>query len=323
MPRISFIMPAYKSAFIKQAIDSVVSQISSDWELVVVDDASPEGLEDIVAPYCEKFANVRYYRNENNIGGTNLVNQWNHCLQYAEGDWVVMAGDDDVYDPHFCEECQNLIEKYPDVNLVRSRVLQIDDKGKALYNDGEPSEYVNKYGYLYDWLTAKIFTCVGNYVFRKSSLTEMGGFMDFPCAFCSDIATPIALSVNGVANTKDMLFSFRHSSIHLSGDNSKLREKIMATTQLYLWLDKQVANSYKTIETEEQKGVIDSAYIHAKCIYDYYNHGVRYAPYSEYLRYLQLCTNANWYEKCIMVLRSIKRSIASVIRGFRASCQIM
>lgn len=298
---ISFLMPAYKSAFITQAIDSIVNQTSKDWELVVVDDASPEDLESIVAPYCRRFDNIRYYRNATNIGGTDLVKQWNHCLEYAVGDWIVMAGDDDMYASDFCDEVHRLIDKYPNIDLVRSRVLQIDESGDPLYEDGKPLEFTDKMDFLRDWLIAKTFTCVGNYAFRHKSLIENGGFFEYPCAFCSDVATPVALSFNGVAHTEDMLFSFRHSSIHLSGDNTRVFEKIDAATKLYKWLSSlDYVQSSRSVD-----GVLCKEYLHNKCIYDYFNQGVRFSSSAHLLQSLRRCVLASPAEKGMLLLRWI------------------
>lgn len=308
MPVISFIMPAFKKAFLSEAVESIIGQTSSDWELVIVDDASPEPLREVVDRYPDE--RIRFFRNEANIGGKNLVNQWNHCIQYATGDFIVLAADDDIYEPEFCSEIGRLIAQYPDVDLVRSRVQQIDEDGKNLpYQDGIFPEYSSKYEYLHDWITAKAFTCVGNFAFRRSALLEMGGFIDFPCAFGSDIATPIALSINGVANTSRMLFKFRQSSSHLSGDSSRFKEKLEGISQLSEWLtaidwpqpdDKQEAEYYS---------VASADYLHRKCIFDYFNLVIVNVPFNQLLKYLKLCRLASAKDKVVMVLRWIKRHI--------------
>ena len=301
-------MPAFKKAFLAEAIQSILRQTSDDWELVVVDDASPEPLKEVVDSFSD--ARIRFYRNQENLGGANLVNQWNHCIQYATGDFIVLAADDDIYEPQFCEEVEKLIERHPEVDLVRSRVQQIDERGNALpYKDGIFPEVSSKYRYLHDWITAKVFSCVGNFAFRRSALLQMGGFIDFPCAFGSDIATPIALSVNGVANTSDMLFNFRQSGNHLSGDCSRYREKLEGISQLSEWLtaidwpapDERQDIEYMTVASED--------YLHKKCIYDYFNLVIVNVPLIKIREYLKLCRLADAKEKLIMVLRWCKRRI--------------
>lgn len=304
---ISFVLPAYKARFLSQAIDSILQQSISDWELIIVDDQSPEDLHSIVASYFD--TRIHYYRNERNLGGENLVRQWNYCITLASGDWIVLAADDDVYAPTFCEECEKLIAKYPQVDLIRSRVLQIDEESKPLWEDGVLSEFTNKYEYLHDWITAKAFTCIGNFMFRRSALLAMGGFMDFPCAFGSDIATPIALSVNGVANTSEMLFSFRQSAQHLSADKSRFKEKLAGITQLSQWLRNL---KYETPEDDKDRAfcsVMTPRYLHDKCVYDYFNLVIQYIPLNRLSEYLRLCPLASLKDKLMMVLRWVKRKV--------------
>lgn len=97
MIKYSFVLPAYKTGFIKEAIDSILEQTYKDFELIIINDASPEDLNSIVNTYCDE--RIRYYVNEKNVGGKDLVSQWNHCLQYAVGEYVILASDDDVYFP--------------------------------------------------------------------------------------------------------------------------------------------------------------------------------------------------------------------------------
>ena len=108
MASLSFILPAWKARYLKEAVGSIVAQTSPDWELVVVDDCSPEPLGEIVAAFDDP--RIRYVRNEKNLGGENLVRQWNHCITFATGDYIVLAADDDLYKPTFCEECLRLAE---------------------------------------------------------------------------------------------------------------------------------------------------------------------------------------------------------------------
>lgn len=308
MSRISFVMPAYKSSYLANAIESIIGQSVSDWELVVVDDCSPEDLKSIVDSFND--TRIRYYRNGHNIGGENLVCQWNYSITLAKAEWIVLAADDDLYAPHFCEECIRLADKYPGVDLIRSRVLQIDEDGNPLWDDGVLSEYTNKYEFLYDWLTGKAFTCIGNYAFRKSALLGIGGFHDYPCAFGSDISTPIALSVNGVANTKEMLFSFRQSSKHLSADTTRFKEKLAGVTQLSLWFR---SLKYDVPETEDDVlfySILNEKYLHDKCVYDYFNLVIKYLPFRK-LCLLRYCRLASVKDKFMMLLRWTKYRIVN------------
>ncbi len=300
-------MPAWKARFLTEAITSIVGQTSPDWELVVVDDCSPEPLQEIV----ERFGDprIRYVCNERNLGGENLVRQWNHCITFATGDYIVLAADDDLYRPTFCAECIRLANKYPEADLIHSSVEQIDEDGNHLEDDSILPELTSKYEYLNWWVTGRSFTCIGNFAFKRTALLDMGGFIDFPCAFGSDIATPIALSHNGVANTSEMLFCFRQSTQHLSADSSRFKEKLEAVSQLSEWLQ---AIDYETPDNPEDKEfykVKNPEYLHRKVVYDYFNLVIRFVPATKLPEYLKLCRLATPKDKCMMVLRWIKRRI--------------
>lgn len=307
MATISFILPAWKARFLTEAIGSIVDQTSPDWELVVVDDCSPEPLKEIVDSF--KDPRIRYVRNQENLGGKNLVRQWNHCITFATGDYIVLAADDDRYKPTFCEECLRLATKYPQADLIHSSVEQIDENGNHLEDDSILPEFTNKYEYINWWVTGRSFTCIGNFAFKRSALLAMNGFIDFPCAFGSDIATPIALSRNGVANTQEMLFCFRQSAQHLSADSSRFKEKLEAVSQLSEWLQAIDYEAPSTPEDQRFYEVKNPDYLHRKVVYDYFNLVIRFVPLTKLLEYLNLCRLATPKDKFMMVLRWIKRRI--------------
>ena len=125
----SFVLPAYKAKYLKEAIDSILAQTYTEFELIIVNDASPEDLESIVDTYSDN--RIQYYRNEKNMGGTDLVAQWNHSISYAKGEYLILASDDDIYSPEYLEKMDIMIRKYPDVNVFRPRVKRIDRKASA------------------------------------------------------------------------------------------------------------------------------------------------------------------------------------------------
>lgn len=305
----SFVLPAWKSRFLTEAIMSIVEQTIPNWELIVVDDCSPEPLKEIVESFDDP--RIQYFRNKKNLGGDNLVMQWNHCITYAKGDYIILAADDDRYQPTFCEECLRLATKYPQVDLIHSSAETIDENGAHLWDDRILPEFTNKYEYLYWWVTGQICTCVGNFAFRRTSLHKIGGFIDFPCAFGSDVATPLALSKNGVANTSGMLFCFRESAQHLSADKTKLKDKIEAISQLSEWLQAINYESPDNPEDESFYKVMNYDYLHRKVVYEYFHLVIRYIPAKLLPGYLKLCRLATPKDKFMMVLRWIKSKICA------------
>lgn len=291
-PVISFVLPAYKPQYLEQAIRSIISQTYEAWELVVVDDCSPYDLHSIVNSFHD--SRIRYYRNSSNIGGKNLVRQWNLSSSYATGEWLVLASDDDIYGNSFCSEIIRLAQAHPTIDLIRSRVRLIGDAAKENWEDGLFPETANRNEFICNWVDNKAFVCIGNYAWRRSGLLKIGGFIDFPCAFYSDVATPIAMSENGVANTDQALFSFRLSDIHLSKEGNHTIERIQAVSLFYDWLG--------TLDSLP----VNKGFIHKKCIFDYFNQSIKYVPLRQLYRHIAQCTLANHFERIKLVLRWFK-----------------
>ena len=135
-------MPAYKAAYIKEAIENILDQTYKDFQLIVYDDCSPEDLKTIVTQFNDK--RVLYRCNEQNMGGKNLVAHWNLLLEIAKSDYVILAPDDDLYAPTFLEEINKLVIKYPDVNVLKSRVKKIDADGDLLMKDRVYEEFISQ-----------------------------------------------------------------------------------------------------------------------------------------------------------------------------------
>lgn len=232
----SFVLPAYKGKYLRESIGSILAQDYTDFELIVVDDCSPDSIREIVDSYDDK--RVSYYRNEKNIGGKDLVKQWNYCLKYATGDYVILATDDDLYEPNFLSMFVPLIEKYPDVNLFRARILQVDSWNEIKYIDSCYKEYLSPVEFRYH-LMHGMKGGIPQYIFKRSVLVKKDGFVNFPKAWASDDATALMMSDMGVVTCQEHLVRFRWSDINISGDRKYGLEKFMARLQFSRWLQQQ------------------------------------------------------------------------------------
>ncbi|MCI1647449.1 MAG: glycosyltransferase [Bacteroides sp.] len=299
MAHISFVLPAYKADFLAQAIDSILVQTYTDFELIIVNDASPDNLDQIISLYNDE--RIRYYVNDVNVGRQSLVAQWNHCISYAKGDYIVLASDDDLYHPDFLQTCVGLTLQYPSVHLVRARVEQIDTNNKLIGVDALLPSFCSKYEFFYYWMKGVAFTCIGNYMFKTSVLKERK-FIDFPCAYGSDTASVIMMSDCGVATTRKMLFSFRFSSVHLSSSKHYYKEKLKANTMLFQWLA-CLGYSFPTDRYQAYYfSVLAPDQLYSKCKYDYYNLVIRRLPLSKFY-YIRYCELLKCKDRCLMFIR--------------------
>lgn len=244
-PLFSFVLPAYKAQFLQEAVASILNQTYQNLELVIVDDASPEDLKSIVNMFSDN--RIRYYRNEQNIGGTDLVKQWNHCLSFATGEYVILAADDDVYDKEFLSEAVQLFKKYPEVPLLRAWTQSIDEQGHISGIDIKCAEYMNAWEFVL--VSNHISAGIGNYVFKKDQLLKEC-FINFPAAWWSDWATAINCAENGILFTDKILYSFRMSAIRVSSCNSKesICDKVCATKLFSNWLEERLLRFNNNME---------------------------------------------------------------------------
>ena len=100
---------------------------------------------------------------------------WNHCIHFAKNDYLILATDDDFYEPVYLSEAVRLIEKYPNTNLIRSGVKKIDENDKLLDIELPLKEYMLCWEFALCWAKDHMISCVSNYIFQKDALLSKGG----------------------------------------------------------------------------------------------------------------------------------------------------
>lgn len=129
-PSVSIGMPVYNGElFIKHALDSILAQTFSDFELIICDNASTDGTQAICEDYAARDSRIRYYRNAENIGA---ANNFNRTVELSSGKYFKWAAHDDVLDPTFLERCVAVLDADPGVAVAFSRVQVIDDSGAVV-----------------------------------------------------------------------------------------------------------------------------------------------------------------------------------------------
>lgn len=208
--KFSILIPAYKKKFFRECVDSILHQTYIHFEIIILNDASPEDLEDVVRDYSDE--RIKYYRNQSNVGAIDVVDNWNKCLALSNGDYIICMGDDDKLQPDCLEEYSKLIEKHPEVNVFHTRSMIIDEKSVPYQLTASRAEFETVYDYMYNCLINPTVQFVGDFLYRADYLKRNGGFYKLPLAWGSDYITSfIAASKNGIVHTNKILFSYRQN----------------------------------------------------------------------------------------------------------------
>jgi glycosyltransferase involved in cell wall biosynthesis len=132
-PRVSFAIPVCNAErFLGRALDSLLAQEFNDFEVVVCDNASTDGTQDLMLRYSQGDRRVRYIRNEENIG---QIENFNRVCELARGDFVRWMGADDWLEPDYAAKCVAALDARPNAVGVTTQWRYLDDAGEVEFLD--------------------------------------------------------------------------------------------------------------------------------------------------------------------------------------------
>lgn len=134
MPKISIITPTYNSnKFIKRTITSVLNQIYTDWEYLIIDDSSTDNTVELVNEFVKQDSRIKLFKTPKNSGGPALPK--NVGIENAKGEYVAFLDHDDEWLPLKLEKQIKVFEESKNEKLgIVSCFLNIrNNNGKLIY----------------------------------------------------------------------------------------------------------------------------------------------------------------------------------------------
>jgi glycosyltransferase involved in cell wall biosynthesis len=129
-PFVSIGMPVYNGEkYLEQALESILNQTYTNFELIISDNASVDGTGEICQSFARKDQRIKLSRNEKNLGASSNFNKVFHL---ASGKYFKWAAYDDLLAPDFLAECVAVLDHMPDVVLCFPKSMIIDENGKHL-----------------------------------------------------------------------------------------------------------------------------------------------------------------------------------------------
>lgn len=166
-PLVSIITPCYNGErFVKRYFDCILAQTYSPLELVFINDGSTDKTEEIALSYRERLEQkgIRYiYEYQENAGQAAALNRG---LKLFTGEYLTWPDSDDVITPESIEKKMNFLLEHPDVEMVRSNGMFIDEaSGKK--RKISTKIHAEKENIFEDLLCVKTFGCCGCYMISK------------------------------------------------------------------------------------------------------------------------------------------------------------
>lgn len=129
-PTVSVGMPVYNAEnYLREALDSILSQTYTDFELIISDNGSTDSTASICRDYAKRDHRIVYHRNIKNLGA---AWNFNHVVELARGQYFRWMSHDDICSPNCFEECVKVLEERPDVILCYSDTPLIDAQGQNI-----------------------------------------------------------------------------------------------------------------------------------------------------------------------------------------------
>lgn len=154
-PRVSIGLPVRNGEkHINRAIDSLLAQDYSDFEVVICDNASDDATPEIVRGYAARDPRIKLHENGRNVG---QIANMNRVFELASGEYFRWTGDDDWFEPTYVSKCVEYLDQHPDFIAVSTYIKYFDDHGNESYYEytGERLESPNAHRRLARmlWLT--------------------------------------------------------------------------------------------------------------------------------------------------------------------------
>jgi glycosyltransferase involved in cell wall biosynthesis len=127
-PEVSVILPVYNAeAFLKEAIDSVLTQTFPNFELLIINDGSTDSSDAIISSYRDE--RIRYLKNEGNKG---LIYTLNRGIDEARGRYLARMDADDICFPERLQEQKAWLDAHSSTAVAATFCQEIDSNGKRL-----------------------------------------------------------------------------------------------------------------------------------------------------------------------------------------------
>jgi glycosyltransferase involved in cell wall biosynthesis len=237
---LAIVLPVWRARFFEATLASIAAQRCRDFVVVVGDDASPDDIGALCQRWAPQLPALRYTRFADNLGGHDLVAQWQRCVALAPEPWIWLFSDDDLMPPDAVERLLAAV-RAPGAQprLYHFNVERIDAAGQVLAAEPAFPGHLSAREFMRRRLGFALSSYAPDYVFQRAALERIGGFVPFPRAWCADDATWMALAAeHGIQTLAGAPVRWRDSGDNISSRHDRdAPAKFEALLGFLRWLD--------------------------------------------------------------------------------------
>lgn len=265
--QLAIIIPAYKQTYLRDTLESIANQTDKNFRLYIGDDCSPYDLKSIVDEFRDRIDLV-YRRFDTNMGGTDLVAQWERCIALSEGEpYIWLFSDDDEMEPKCVETFLSTEKDIKDNSLFHFDIKMIDEyENRKIIDLTSFSSQMSAGEFLEAKSRGKIVSYVVEFIFPRELYNKVGGFQNFDLAWGADMMTWLKMASRSPLGIYTPAKSNRNSVLW-----RKSRENISP--------DK----SYPILKRKIKSYVANAEFIKL----EFESHSDKYLPYRKSFRYLR------------------------------------
>jgi glycosyltransferase involved in cell wall biosynthesis len=212
MRKYSIILPVRNGGeYVKECIQSLLAQTYSDFNIIVLDNASSDG----TTAWIESLRNEKIVLHKSEESLT-IEQNWARIKDVPKNEFMTMIGHDDLLHPGYLQEMDDLIERHPAASLYQTHFKYIDGKGNFIRDCLPMVEKQQAHEFLASQMKQEIDSTGTGYLMRSKDFDALGGMpVQYPNLIFSDYHLWLNLMLLGYkATSAKQCFSYRiHRSV--------------------------------------------------------------------------------------------------------------
>lgn len=237
-PLVSVLLPVYNAEpYLAAAVESILRQSFSDFELLIIDDGSQDRSGQILQDYAQRDRRIRLIRRANR----GLIATLNEMLDLAQGEFLARMDADDLATPERLARQVDFLQQHPEVVCVGGAFDLIDAQGRVVQRVPMPEQNAEIQQMLLIGRTIINHPCA---LIRASALRQIGGY-DPVMRTVEDLDMLLKLGEIGeLANLPDTVLQYRFHFQSVSAQNILFQSQMAAAACERAWQRRGVEGHY-------------------------------------------------------------------------------